>query len=361
MRKKIAIICPHPEGVAPGQRLKYEQYFEHWRDNGWQVDVMPFQSYRFWDIAPKRGHLFEKIFWTLVGYFHRLLFLFNVRSYDVIYTFLWVTPFGPPFFEWLYCNIAKKVIFDIDDLVFLGNASSANSWVSKLKGKNKPIYLMKHADHIITCTPFLDKYVRSYNTRTTDISSTIKTDLYQIKNTYQNDHKIVLGWSGSHSTVKYLYLISDILRKLNKSHPFKLLVMGTDQFHIQDLDIECVRWSEEIEIETIQKFDIGLYPLPDELWVHGKSGLKALQYMSCGVPTVAMRVGEAIQRVITHKVDGYLVYTDEEWLLALKTLIENSELRRELGIQARKKVVEHYSIEANKATYLDILNTMVET
>jgi L-malate glycosyltransferase len=360
MTKKICIICPHPEGVAPGQRLKYEQYFDHWRSNGWQVDVIPFQSYRFWDIAPKKGKIIEKIFWTIIGYFHRLLFLFRLRNYDIAYIFLWVSPFGPPFFEWLYCKIAKKVIFDIDDLVFLGHASAANSWVSKLKGKNKPIYLMKKADHVITCTPYLDNFVKKYNSNTTDISSTIKTDRYAIINQYQNDHKIILGWSGSHSTSKYLYLIQDVLKELNRTHPFKLLVMGTDDFQIEGLEIECVKWSEEIEISTIQRFDIGLYPLPDELWVHGKSGLKALQYMACGVPTVAMKVGEAIERVITNEVDGFTVYSDSEWILALKKLMDDPDLRKSMGENARKKVEENYSISANQKTYLGILDSVVE-
>jgi L-malate glycosyltransferase len=360
MTKKICIICPHPEGVAPGQRLKYEQYFDHWRANGWQVDVFPFQSNRFWDITPKKGRLIEKIVWTLIGYFHRFLFLFRLRNYDVAYVFLWVTPFGAPLFEWLYSKLARKIIFDIDDLVFLGHASAANSWVSKLKGKNKPIYMMKKADHVITCTPYLDSFVRKYNSHTTDISSTIKTDKYSIVNEYKNDHKLILGWSGSHSTSKYLYLIQEVLLKLNQTHPFKLLVMGRNNFNIDGLEIECIKWSEEIEIFTIQRFDIGLYPLPDELWVHGKSGLKALQYMACGVPTVAMKVGEAIERVITNEVDGYIVYSDTDWLEALKQLMENPNLRKSMGQNARKKVVDNYSIAANQNTYLKILNTVVE-
>ena len=31
--KKILVICPYPENTAPGQRLKYEQYFDFLRDN----------------------------------------------------------------------------------------------------------------------------------------------------------------------------------------------------------------------------------------------------------------------------------------------------------------------------------------
>ena len=38
-KKKILIICPNPEGYAPGQRLKYEQYFEHWQQKGYDIIV----------------------------------------------------------------------------------------------------------------------------------------------------------------------------------------------------------------------------------------------------------------------------------------------------------------------------------
>jgi glycosyltransferase involved in cell wall biosynthesis len=355
--KKIAIICPHPLGVAPGQRLKYEQYFDHWRMHGYDVEIFPFQSMRFWNINPKNGFILEKIFWTIIGYFQRFLLLFKLWKYDVVYVFLWVTPFGPPIFEWLVCKISKKIIFDIDDLVFMGNASAANSWVSRLKGRQKPIYLMKHADHVITCTPFLDTFVRQYNSHTTDISSTICTQSYQVANTYQNDHKIVLGWSGSHSTSKYLLLLYPMLLALRQKYEFKLIAMGVPaDFKMEGLDLEIIPWSEENEIPTLQRFDIGLYPLPNEQWVHGKSGLKAIQYMGVGIPTVAQNIGEAIQRVVLHQKNGFLVngYM-EEWLDALSNLIENPSLRKEIGTIARAHIVSHFSIEANAPLYLKVI------
>ena len=33
----ILIICPFPKDVAAGQRLKYEQYLNHWRENGYEI------------------------------------------------------------------------------------------------------------------------------------------------------------------------------------------------------------------------------------------------------------------------------------------------------------------------------------
>jgi glycosyltransferase involved in cell wall biosynthesis len=355
-KKSIAVVCPYPEGVSPNQRLKYEQYFESWREAGWEVTVYAFQTLRFYQINPHKSRTLEKVFWTIYGYLKRLLLIFKLRKFDIVYTFLYVTPFGPPIFEMIYRKLAKKMIYDIDDLVFLGNTSEANSWISKLKGRKKPIYLMKHSDHIITCTPYLDDFVRQYNMNTTDISSTINTDLYQISNEPKQG-KITLGWSGSHSTAKYLDLLKPVFLELRKTHEFKLIVMGALSYEIPEIEIELVPWCVENEVKTIQRFDIGLYPLPDELWVHGKSGLKALQYMACGVPTVAAKVGEAIKRVVLHRENGLLVSSEAEWLQGLKELMDNEDLRKKLGHNGRAHVEKYYSIHANKPIYLDILNS----
>ena len=37
--RSLLVICPHRENTAPSQRLKYEQYFDHWRGNGYEVVV----------------------------------------------------------------------------------------------------------------------------------------------------------------------------------------------------------------------------------------------------------------------------------------------------------------------------------
>lgn len=357
-KKRMLVICPYPEGVAPSQRLKYEQYFEYFRENGYEITVSPFMSMKFWNIVYKKGHFFQKAFYTIAGYFKRIKDLFRIRKYDVVFVTLWVTPMGLPIMENLFGLLAKSLVYDIDDLIFLGHSSTANKIVAWIKGKRKMIVLMKRADHVITCTPVLDRFVRQYNPNTTDISSTINTDAYTPVNPYTNDKKIILGWSGSHSTAKYLHLLTPVLQKLKQTHDFTLLVMGDANFKMEGIDVEAVAWSEAIEIPTLQRMDIGLYPLPDEPWVYGKSGLKALQYMALGIPTIAEKLGadHANHRVIEHDVSGFLAHTEEEWLTYLIQLIENPQLRKKIGIAARERVVKYYSIHANKDTYLNILN-----
>lgn len=359
MAKKILIVCPNPENHAPGQRLKYEQYFESWRSDGWEIDVEPFISEAFQQVVYTDGNFVKKIYYTLTAYCRRIALLPKVSKYDVVYFFLWVTPFGVPVFEWMYTKAAKKVIFDIDDLVFLKNNPYEKKYLSWIKGKEKPIFLMKQADYVITCTPYLDKFVRQYNSKTTDISSTVDTEKrYQSVNDYSNDDKLILGWSGSHSTSEYLYLLQNVLLKLKEQVDFKLLVMGDDSFHIDGLEVEAIKWSEEKEIAQLQRIDIGLYPLPlNQEWVLGKSGLKAIQYCALGIPTIATDVG-CNDRVIINNETGYLVKTEEEWLEKLLLLIQDCDLRKKIGTAAREHISRNYSTNANKGTYLTILNEL---
>jgi glycosyltransferase involved in cell wall biosynthesis len=353
-RKRILLLCPHPVNVAPGQRLKYEQYFDYLRSNGYEITVSPFQTLALWKILYKKGNLLRKTLWVLYGYALRVYDLLRLPFYDGAFVFLLVTPLGPPFFERLCRLFARKVVYDIDDLVFLNRTSSANRIIAPLKGKGKYFYMMKCADHVITCTPYLDEVVRKYNRRTTDISSTIQTDKYVPKARYANDGKLVIGWSGSFSTSPYLKLLEGALRRLRaQGVDFKILVIGDAQFKMDGFDIEALPWVESTEVRDLSRIDIGLYPLPDEQWVYGKSGLKALQYMALGIPTVATAIG-ANFRVIEDGVSGYLVRNEDEWVDRLEKLARDPKLRESLGRAARTRVEDRFSIKANRDTYLGI-------
>jgi glycosyltransferase involved in cell wall biosynthesis len=354
-KPKVLFVCPYPENVAPSQRLKFEQYYNHFREAGFDLDHKSFISASFWKIIYKKGYLFQKAFYTIAGYFRRLITLFTLSRYDIVYVHLWVTPFGPPFFEWLYRTFSKRLIYDIDDLIYLGNVKSkAHPLVGIIKGIKKPLYLMKAADHVITCTPHLDKFVRRYNNNTTDISSTINTSVYIPKTDYKTEGKFIIGWSGSYSTSKYLHLLDDVLKDLAKQYDFELVVMGDEQFQLDGVQVRAIAWKEEYEVEVIRKFDIGLYPLPNEEWVLGKSGLKALQYMALGVPTIATAIG-TIFRIIQDGENGFLAKDNSEWKQHLISLIIDQKLRESTGRNAADTVEKNYSVKANKDTYLAIL------
>ncbi|NUM88466.1 MAG: glycosyltransferase family 4 protein, partial [Bdellovibrionales bacterium] len=181
--------------------------------------------------------------------------------------------------------------------------------------------------------------------------STIRTDAYLPSNPYTNARTITLGWSGSHSTAPYLRLLERPLRRLR--HGFRLKVIGDESFRMEGVPVDAQAWHEPTEVRDLQEIDIGLYPLPDEEWVLGKSGLKALQYMALGIPTVATAIG-ANDRVIEDGVSGFLVRTEEEWIDRLERLIADPDLRRRIGTAARERVEKFYSVKACAPAYLRV-------
>jgi glycosyltransferase involved in cell wall biosynthesis len=358
VQKKILFLSPYPFDKAPSQRLKYEQYYPYFKDEGFHITTSSFVDEAFWKIIYNEGNVFLKGLYTLKGYLRRLKDLITIRKYDIVYIHLWVTPLGAAFFEWLFVLFAKKIIYDIDDLIFLGHTSDANKKSKFLKGKAKVTYLIKKADHVITCTPMLDEFVRKFNSNTTDISSTINTDIYIPKKDYSIKEKVVLGWSGSHSTSKFLHLLDGILLDLKKEIDFELLVIGDPDFKLEGIELTAISWNASTEIEELSKIDIGLYPLPDEPWVYGKSGLKALQYMALGIPTIATAIG-ANFRVITSEENGLLVKSEEEWKMCILRLVKNETLREKIGKEGRVTVETKFSLKVNKDKYLKIFTKMV--
>lgn len=355
--KNILFLSPYPIDKAPSQRLKYEQYYSYIREDGFTIDTSSFVSLKFWNIIYKKGFLIQKILYTIIGYIKRFLILFKLKNYDIVYIHLWVTPFGFPLFEKLVRLLSKKIIYDIDDMIFLGHSSDANQFLEGLKGKNKMIYLMKCSNHVITCTPTLDDFARKFNKNTTDISSTINTDKYTRK--IHKDKKIItLGWSGSHSTSKYVKLLENVFEVLlKKKYQFNVLVIGDSNFCFdnKNINVKAISWNLDTEVEDLKKIDIGLYPLPNERWVLGKSGLKALQYMALGIPTIATDIG-ANSRIISHKKNGFLVSNKQDWVEAIEYLIDNVELRNKIGLESIKTVETRFSIKSTASTYLDVLN-----
>ena len=358
--RSLLVICPHRENTAPSQRLKYEQYFDHWRGNGYEVVVSPFMTRRFQSIVYQPGRILEKVFWVGWGYLRRIRDLLRLPFYQGAYVHLWVTPFGPPLFEWLYARVARSLVYDIDDLVFLGHSSEANRFIQGLKGRRKMIFLMRKADHVIVCTPHLEAFVQQHNPRTTDISSTIDTDRYVPVNPYSNERRLTLGWSGSHSTSKYLHLLDEVLREVAEEIDFRLKVIGDPSFRMHGVEVDAQGWREPTEVQDLQEIDIGLYPLPDEEWVLGKSGLKALQYMALGIPTVATRIG-ANSRIIQDGEDGFLVSDQKEWKDRIVALASDPDLRKRIGDRANRTVSERFSVHANRDVYLGVLDGVFST
>jgi glycosyltransferase involved in cell wall biosynthesis len=101
-------------------------------------------------------------------------------------------------------------------------------------------------------------------------------------------------------------------------------------------------WRADTELEDLSTIDIGVMPLPDDRWSKGKCGLKALQFMALGIPTVCSPVGVNTD-IIQDDENGFIAGTEDEWVEKLSRLLRVAELRQRLGQAGRATVEEKYS------------------
>jgi len=297
------------------------------------------------------------VIWTIHGLFRRIKLIFSLRKYDCVYLFMNVFPFGPPILEHLYIKFSKKVIFDIEDDLLSEEIGGINWLASILKSKNKTKYLIKNVDRIIASSPDLALKCNEISDKNNAvfIPPTLEEERFIQKPLKKNDnHPIVIGWTGTFSSREFLNLIIPELEKLYKKKQFKFMVIGNFEMQNKNLDLEVVQWNANEEIQQLHNFDIGVYPLPSNNWVSGKSGLKALQYMAIGIPAVCTAIGN-VKNFIEHGKDGILVYNSEDWIGYLEELIDNSEKRNKIGNNARTKFIKNFSQHAIFTKYLNAI------
>ncbi len=362
-RKTMLVICPFPVGVAAGQRLKYEQYFDDWRKAGFEIQVSPYMDLALWEKLYEPGYRGRKAVGVLRGHFRRIRDLFRIHRYDLVYLHMYATPFGTTVFERLTRALAKRLVFDLEDNVIAGRGTLTrhpNPILRFLKSSGKSRYLVRKADHVVTSSPMLNERCLAMNERRacTYISSSVDTDRFLPATPYDDSRKVTIGWTGTFSTSEYLNLLRGVFQRLAERVDFRLKVIGNFDWELDGVDLEVVRWTAEREVEDLQAFDIGVYPLSIDDWVTGKSGLKAIQYMAFGLPTVATNVGTT-PRLIRDGENGLLVRSEEEWLDALERLVRDPGLRRRLGEAAREDAVAKYSTRAIAAEYRRVLESVM--
>lgn len=360
-RKKVLILCPSPKGTAATQRLKYEQYLDLLTNEGYRFTISSFQTNRFWKIIYKPGRIIEKIFWTVIGYLRRTWDLFRAPFYDAVFVNLWVTPFGFPVYERALFLFNKKVIYDIDDLIFITRHEHVKtSFVQKLKGKKKPVIMMKHSQYVITCTPRLEEIALDLNKykRAIDISSTFNTERFIPVQSYQQHDVTTIGWTGTHSTIPFLEILQPVLAEVSRQRKIKLLVIANKEYRMKDVPTEYIHWKEESEVQDLHSMEIGVYPILANEWSLGKSSLKALTYMAIAIPVVATAYGTNF-RIMQNGVQGFLAGNENEWVQSIIRLVDDVELRKRMGLAGRKTVEDEFSVKANFPKYLQVFKTVI--
>lgn len=359
--KRVLYIAMHRRDRSPSQRFRFEQYLDFLKLKGYEYDFSFLISPEDDKIFYSSGNTFQKGIIFLKCFFKRLKDVLNANNYDIIFIQREAFMTGTVFFEKQFARSGAKVIFDFDDSIWMQNVSEANKRFSFLKDASKTSKIIALSDMIFAGNQYLADYAKPFNSNIRIVPTTIDTEEYQ-RMVLPKEEKICIGWSGSITTIQHFKFAVPALLKIRKKYGdrIKIKVIGDANYKNDKLDVISMNWNKQDELKELSSFDIGIMPLPDDEWAKGKCGLKGLQYMALEIPTIMSPVG-VNSEIIQSKVNGFLATTDDDYVNAITVLIEDEILRKKIGAEGRKTVVEKFSVKALQQKYLEYYNELTST
>lgn len=336
--------------LGASSRVRYLQYLPYFRLQDVEVVVRPLLSDAYLRALYSGDSRWKEV---LKGYTSRILALFSARRYDLVIIEKELFPFMPAFAERFLKTIRAPFMVDYDDALFHRYDCHSNQWVRRLLGR-KIDTVMRLSSCVVAGNNYLAERARRAGAREVEIIPTVvDTDRYRPVQKSGRDIPIV-GWIGSPQTNRYLKPLLSIFDSLKQEMPVRFVAVGASPEDFEGTLVEVLPWTEDSEVESVQRFDIGIMPLPDSPWERGKCGYKLIQYMACGLPVVASPVGVNCEIVIEES--GLLADSIDDWHRSLQGLLEADMVTRHaMGCEGRKLVEECYSVKAQAPRLLRVL------
>ena len=358
--KKILFVAHHRLDRSPGQRYRFEQYFSYLSENGVYCELANIISEKDDQILYNSYNYIKKGLIALNAYRKRYLNYKNIKNYDLIVLYREAVLTRSIVFEKLFASSGVPLVFDFDDAIWIKDVSKVNRSISFLKNEKKIEKILPLCTHVTCGNDYLKNYALKFNSNVTILPSTVNTDLYKPMNLNGHSGKVKIGWVGSHTTIKHFQKIINVYKSLKKKYGDKISfkVIGDPNYKNEELNIVGVPWDNNTEVELFNSFDIGVMPLPRDNWTEGKCGMKGLLYMSTGKPAVVSNIG-VNNDIIENGVNGFLCNGEDQWYNVLSELIENDKLRKQIGDQGRKTVVNKYSTLSQRDNYLNLYLSLI--
>ena len=311
------------------------------------------------------------------------------EKYDIVMTKAIDNPSACSMIAYWKQEYGKKLVVDLDDNYFeVREDQPGYKWY--YPGSQKRAILsayLSFADHIIVSTQTLADYYKKFLKEVYKLDTPITVipnynDLKEFNYRYkgnQDQNKIKIGWQGSTTHFADLKMVMPVLKKLMEKYPNLYLEFmgGVELNQVRELfgkfpDEYFKRvtlmggtpsWVGYPYKLSKTKWDIGICPLIDDEFNRNKSHIKWMEYATYKIPAVASDVypyREPINgvKVIEHGKTGFLAKTEEEWEEYLTKLIEDKQLRQEIGQNAYDKIKKDWQMKDHAKQYEDLFKTI---
>jgi glycosyltransferase involved in cell wall biosynthesis len=246
-----------------------------------------------------------------------------------------------PFDTALLKRNARKLFFDVDDAVmFHGRpVGPIERWRT-----NRRFRAIARAASVVAGNEYLAELFRAQGAQVSILPTVVDPAHYQPKSHAPTAHP-TLVWIGSKSTIPYVAKFAPILSDAVKRVPgLRLITIGDVPLVNPPIPTEHVPWSVASESAALLRGDIGIAPTPEDPWTLGKCGFKIIQYMATALPAIASPVGANCE-IIQPGQTGFLPNSPNEWTESIAALAADPPRRQAMGLAARKRVEEQFSIQ----------------
>jgi glycosyltransferase involved in cell wall biosynthesis len=245
-----------------------------------------------------------------------------------------------------------RVLFDFDDAIYTRPGRPYGA-LTGLRVRWGLRYWLRRARVTVVANEYLARYARQYSRRVEVIPMGLDLSVWRPAEP-RIDDRVVIGWAGAPVNLPLVEGLAPVLGELRRRHPnveFRIYCGRPPQ---GDLPFEHVPYAPGTEPEFVRGLDIGLLPLVDEEHSRGKSPIKSVQYLACGIPVVGNVMG-ATAEICTPENSIAVGHGANEWLAALSRLVEDRELRRRLGTVGRAHVSANFSAATNGLRLAELL------
>lgn len=293
----------------------------------------------------------------------------NICKYDIVFSSYHADPTAYSMLKVAADKAGVQFVMDVDDDMFSVNPDNP-FWV---KMDDEKCYWMqcmiRDNAWISTTTPELAKVFRDrrkQDAETVFVNPNFITDEYKHP-PFDNGDKVVIGYFGGSSHYADLHDtgVAEALKKLmieNKNVHFKAVGMPLDKYVPRGrYEFEGGKrgkgWVNELFPSL--EMDIALAPLHDNIFNHGKSNIKWQEATRAGAAFVGSHIGP-----YTHLLDGVALTVkndSDEWYKALKSLVDNAELRKNQVKKAQLHLKSKWRMETNWQYYKDMFLKVKES
>lgn len=263
-----------------------------------------------------------------------------------------------------YIKYAKArgtiVVYDTDDLIFSESGADYlkrinRGWYTSSKEINPYRQAMSLCDVILVSVPFLALQAKQFHADVRVIRNALSNEYFQIAdNVYksrtrkQKEEEVTIAYLSGSSSHDYDFKLVEqsLLELLSTDSRVRVLLVGPLNYSLEFLNFDRFTHMTFVDYSNFPKLfydiDINLISLEtDQPFCQAKSELKYIEAGACGIPSVVSPT-EVFSEIIKDKSNGILV-KNENWVEAIRYLIDNPSRRAELGNAARNHIVSDYS------------------